>query len=116
MSQTRSGYVIEIPLGLWTQLRFEFETVESDKDGLSVTGAWAYQEDDDRTLPVMSPQVAEIADAYAKSWLLATPRKSSDYYRPQPWVNPTFWGESTLDRLNVLLDEGLVRWEDDLDG
>jgi|SRR5690606_27151094 len=111
MSQTRSGYVVEIPLGLGAQLRFEFEpTVDGPTDFAEVL-VWLDDGDDLHRVPA---QLEPLVQSYVKTWLLEE-NYTTGAYRPQAWIARAHWVELTVARLECLEKEGQAHWEDDLD-
>lgn len=110
---SRSGFVIEVPLGLWSSMEFVFEVSENGGqiEYLDVHLADGAEEYD------LPSSLREFAAVYAKTWMLSTKGPSDDIsFERQPWVDARFWHKQTLARLEDLHSRGLARWEDDLDG
>lgn len=111
MSQTRSGYVVEVPLGLWTALRFEFETSD---DLTKVEHVEALLAGGDE-VGVVPEELGVLVNEYYKTWLLSP---SEDWFAtPSPvgWADESWWHEATILRLKALAADGDAFWTEDLD-
>lgn len=111
MSQTRSGYVIEIPLGLGTTIEIDFE-IDEETDG--VGEVTSHMTDESGVYPV--PQALEpLVEQYLKTWLMEPSDRYPDTWSPQPWISGRQWHEQTRFRLGELFLDKKATWKDDLD-
>lgn len=104
---SRSGIVVEVPLGLWSSIEFAF--AEEDD---TVTEVYVSFVDDGRLYPVPK-NLRGFAEDYLSTWLMEP--SSNGGWRRKPWVDGGFWQDQTTERLADLLAKGQARREDDLD-
>lgn len=113
MSASRSGFIIEVPLGLWSSAEFAF-IEEAGSARISHVEAHIVDETGVFDLP---PALREFAAVYMKTWLTVV-RKDEDgsvIFEPVPWAGEEFWQSQTHDRLTDLVEQGQARREEDLD-
>lgn len=111
MVSTRSGYVIEVPLGLWSSVGFVFYT-DSDGDVFHVEAQLL----DDGEAYELPPSLRDFAAGYMKTWLTTMHRRPDGFeFHPQPWVGHEHWQEQTTERLGALVAEGKATFREDLD-
>lgn len=112
MSSTRSGYVIEVPLGLWSVVEFIFQTDPDSGDVVHIEAVMV----DDGGVYELPPALRDFAAGYMKTWLTTMRRTPDGFeFRPQLWVGHDHWQESTTDRLAALAVQGKATFRGDLD-
>ena len=97
MSSTRSGYIVEVRLGLWSSVEFAFVEEGAVYDLPSV--------------------LRDFAALYMKTWLAVVRKDEFDrlIFEPIGFADSGFWQEQTLERLHALAEQGHARREEDLD-
>lgn len=104
---SRSGYYVEVPLGLWSSVEFEFMVEDGEVAGVGVHLL------DDGAAYDLPPQLRPLADTYLTTWLVGLDEDCG--WHVQPWVSHSFWQSQTIDRLEHLVAEGQAIKEENLD-
>lgn len=103
MASSRSGFIIEVPLGLWSSIEFTF--VEADDDSFDISHVEAHLVDDSGKYEVPA-QLSGFVSAYVATWLV---QEEEGHFVPASWVGNEFWQEQTTDRLATLATGGQAR-------
>ena len=114
MSSTRSGYIVEVPLGLWSSVGFTF--VEEGDGSDDITHVEVHLVDDSGVYDLPSV-LRDFAALYMKTWLAAVRKDEFDQliFKRTGFADSGFWQEQTLERLHALVEQGHARREEDLD-
>lgn len=113
MASNRSGYVVDVPLGLWSTVEFAF--IE-DADGSGDIHFAEVHLADESGVWDLPNTLREFAVSYMKTWLTVVQREGEGLsFVPAGWVDGGFWQEQTRNRLEALVEEGLARKGVDLD-
>lgn len=112
---SRSGYVVEVPLGMWSSVEFAFFEESGGSGNIDYVEAHLTDESGVFDLP---NQLREFAAQYMKTWL-ATPTRRPDgalEFTPVAWVGNDHWQAQTAQRLRSLWESGAgVQYREDLD-
>jgi len=110
MSAVRSGFVVEVPLGLWSSVEFAF----IENGDMDITEARANLVDDGEAYAVPE-QLEDFVRGYLSTWLLEPHPIIAGSWRHKGWVSEDYWQEQTTERLADLLAHGQARREEQLD-